>query len=335
MSSFPENPASGGWGPASMGPIPFADLAAELLRLYEFPLRAVATYRHMKNSLRIFAALLGPEGTTAHLTPDFIARLIASRPPGQSPYTVKAYLTNLKIVCNYCLANGYIARSPFQFRKNWIRCGEGKPKKHHSREEIARVLALMARDVERKTGWAQWRSRRLHALASTVAYTGLRRNEATHLRMTDVLLEERLILVVPTAGNRLKTSRSAQPVPIPDALAPILEAWLPHAQSDFAFPNTRRTGPWIGGAPGYKPLERMKRLGVRAGVEGFTFQSLRHSFATHAEYWGLSETMIQRILRHTSTRTQQHYRHADAANMRAAVGRIDFGPGPQPEERGS
>lgn len=60
---------------------------------------------------------------------------------------------------------------------------------------------------------------------------------------------------------------------------------------------------------------------------GFTFLSLRHSFATHAEHWGLSPAMIQRILRHTSVRTQIGYRHADAANLRAAGGRIGFGPG--------
>jgi integrase len=303
MSSFPENPASGGWGPAPMGPIFFDLMAEEMLRLYVPPLRAKATYRQMKYNLAIFARLLGPQALTSELTPDFIARLIASRPAGQSPFTVKSMLCNLKVACNYCLANGYITRSPFQFRKSWIRCGEGKPKKHHSREDIARVLALMARDTERKTGWALWRAQRLQALANTVAFTGMRRSEATYLRAADVLLDERLILITPTAGNRLKTVRSAQPVPIPDALAPILEAWLPHCHSEWAFPNSYRTGPWIGGSPGYKPLERMKRLGVRAGVEGFTFQSLRHSFATHSEFWGLSETMIQRILRqeHSST----------------------------------
>jgi len=36
--------------------------------------------------------------------------------------------------------------------------------------------------------------------------------------------------------------------------------------------------------------------------------------------------MIQRVLRHTSLSTQNHYRHADIDNMRKAVEGIDFGP---------
>ena len=38
--------------------------------------------------------------------------------------------------------------------------------------------------------------------------------------------------------------------------------------------------------------------------------------------------MIQRILRHTTMRTQWHYRHADEANLRDVADRIHFGPGP-------
>jgi integrase len=47
---------------------------------------------------------------------------------------------------------------------------------------------------------------------------------------------------------------------------------------------------------------------------------LRHSWATHAEARGLGELMVQRQLRHTTKRTQKHYRHADEANIAAAVG---------------
>jgi integrase len=307
------------------GPIPFADFTAELLALYLPPLRAKASYKSMRRSLEIAAEHIGEGATTANLTPDLIGRIVASRPPEHSPYTVNTLLTYLKVASNYAVQMGYLRASAFSFRKKWIRLGQPKVKKHHSMEEIARVLALMARDVERKTGWAQWRARRLQALGATVAYTGLRRDEALRLLVADVLLEERMILVVSRAGNRLKTERSAQPVPVPEALAKILADWLPHTHCEWAFPNVYRKGPWTGGSQGYTPLDRMKRLGVRAGVQGFTFQSLRHSWATHAEYWGLSDTMIQRVLRHTTTRTQMHYRHADADNLRSVVGGIDFG----------
>jgi len=316
-------------------PVPFAEFTAELLRLYEPPLRAKVTARLMRHMLKAVAEQIGEGGTTADLTPDLIARLVKAR-EHLSPHSVKALLRCVKTACNYALQMGYLRSTPFGFRKQWVRTGEAtRPRKHHTREEIARVLDLMAREVARKEGWSQWRARRLHALAATVAYTGMRRAEATYLKVEDVLLEERMILIVSRPDNRLKTPRSAQPIAMPDALHKILTEWLPWCQCEWAFPNVYRTAPWTGGSPGYKPLDRMKRLGKRAGVDGFTFMSLRHSWATHAEYWGLSETMIQRILRHTSKDTQRHYRHADPTNMLAAIGGIDFGPPPLGENDGT
>jgi hypothetical protein len=38
--------------------------------------------------------------------------------------------------------------------------------------------------------------------------------------------------------------------------------------------------------------------------------------------------MIQRVLRHTNVRTQKHYRHADAQNLRGAVKGLGFGGEP-------
>jgi integrase len=317
-------------------PIPFQDMAVELLALYEPPMRAKGTYLKMRQALEVADELLGLEATTADLTIPFIGRFVSSRPAGESPYTTFGLLANVRAACIYGFQRGYLKSNPFDFRSvgQWVRRGEPqRRKRHHSLEEIARVLELMSLDVVRKKGWAQWRARRLHALASVVAFTGLRKNEAIGLKVEDVLLDDRIIEVVPRLRNRLKTVASGQPVPIPEALAPILADWLPWTGCEWVFPNAYRSSPWVGGSPGYRPIDRMKRLGQRAGVEGFTFQSLRHSWATHAEWWGISEAMIMRILRHTSVRTQQSYRHADIANMRAAVGGITFGP-PTREAKG-
>ena len=42
------------------------------------------------------------------------------------------------------------------------------------------MLALMARDVERKTGWPQWRASASGAKAATVAFTGMWLMESTY-----------------------------------------------------------------------------------------------------------------------------------------------------------
>lgn len=313
------------------GPIPFAEFRSRLRALYGPPLRAPSTLSGMMYALDQLEAL-GNVVTTADLTTATIARFIAARPEGEHPNYTHTLVARVRAACNLAAAEGWVRVSPFAVRKHWVRRVRPSPPGHHSREEIARVLGMMRADVARKKGWAQWRARRLLAMASVFAYTGLRKNEGLRLKVGDVNLESRMILIVPRVGNRLKTEAAAQPVPMPEALVTVLGDWLPHCGGDWLFPNWKRDAPWTGGSPGYKPLDRLKRLGERAGVDGFTFQSLRHSWATHAEFWGLSDAMIQRVLRHTNTRTQWHYRHADAENMRGKVGPIDFGP---PPKRGS
>ena len=114
------------------------------------------------------------------------------------------------------------------------------------------------------------------------------------------------------------------------SLADVLARWLPACGSDWLFPNRSRSGPWTGGYPGTKPLDRLKKAGEAVGVDGVTWKSLRHSWATHAESaWGLSEPAIQRVLRHTTPLAQRHYRHADLANLAAMVRSVSFdGPAP-------
>ena len=234
-----------------------------------------------------------------------------------------------------------------------VRIVKADRKRHHSIEDITRALDLARRDIFVKPAgsWSQWRARRTYALIATVAYTGLRTGEAQHLRVEDLDLAGRMISVVARRGCELKTEAAAALVPMPDALAAILAEWMPFLAlptnaSDpaevnapmpkwnkagkrdpgWVFPNAFRSGPWVGGSHGYRPIDRIRRLGERCGIEGLTFKSLRHSLATHLESrFGCSDLVIQRILRHTSTRTQRHYRHADVANLRDAVKDIRFG----------
>jgi integrase len=326
-----------GVGPFALpGPIPFDRFRAELDDLYRPPLRSASSRAKMAQVLGLVAAL-GVESTD-QLTPALVARFVASRPAGESANTTAGYLDYLRAACGLAAAQCYLRLNPFAVRKRWVRRVAPQGKRHHSAAEIARVLELLRADVAARSGWARWRARRLQALVATVAYCGLRKMEALRLEAADVDLDRGMIFLTERGGRRLKTERSAQPIPIPEALAAILAPWLEHrlaavapdaaaAQCPWLFPGTRGLGPWLGGGPGQGPLDRLKAAGARAGVEGFTFTSLRHSYATMAESrWGFGPALIQRILRHTTVRTQDHYRHADAENLRAAVRGIDFGP---------
>jgi len=320
--------------------IPFDQFRSDLLRLYVPPHRAPATRRQMRMVLDQVAAL-GAK-TTADLTPNLVARFIEARPPGQSPRTLHTVLRCLRAACNQAVVNGVLRVSPFTSRRvsAWVgRLGPPTQKKHYSREEIRRVLTLLAADVESTAGWAQWRSRRLQALVAGIAYTGLRKSEALFLHAADIHLEARFVALTDrgrAGGKRLKTEGSEQPVPIPDALLPILADWLSHrldAPADFPipldcpwlFPTLNRRSNWTGGPRGAKPLDRLHQVAARAGVEGMTFLSLRHSWATHAEYQGYGPALIQRILRHTTEQTAaKWYRHADLPNLVERCAGFDF-----------
>lgn len=314
--------------PDTIESIPIAEFIDRILELYRPPLRAKATYTRMRQVLGIVGAM-GVE-TTADLNTSFVARFVAARAAkGEHPNTTVSLLSSLRAACGLAADEGWIRRSPFARRRHWVQAVSRKPPTHHTRAELARVLDLARREIGEAGGWEQWRSRRLYALLATVAFTGVRKNEALHLRTEDVDLDRRLMMIVARTGHRLKTAASAAPVPLAAPLAAILADWMTHiATPGWLFPTMTNGRPWTGGVQGTKPLDQLQALGERAGVKGLGFLSLRHSWATLAQHWGFSALEIQRVLRHTNTRTQLHYLHPDADGLRGMADRIDFGPPP-------
>jgi integrase len=316
-------------------PLTFADFRQRMEAMYQPPHRSKHTCSKMRSILDMLAAL-GVE-TTTDLTTDLVRRFIEIRPPQENPNTTYTLVGYLRALCNIAAAEGWVKTSPFSVRRHWVRRTTPKMPRVHSRKEIDRVLELLAQDVAKRSrsgGKAEWRARRLQALIAIAAYTGMRKTEVLYLTVPDVELDARIILVSAKGKARLKTEAAAAPVPIPEELAAILADWLPRVGCSWVIPNWEGSAPWTGGSPGHRPLDRLKMLGKRAGVPGFTFQSLRHSWATHAEFWGLTDAQIQRVLRHTNTRTQWHYRHGEQQNLREIARAITFGPKPAAEANG-
>jgi integrase len=303
-------------------PVPIAHWIDEVTRIYLT--KAKATRIKMAQALREIAAIPGVR-TTADLTRGRISEWVAQQEQwGRRPNTIKGLLSPLRAACYIAADEGWLARVPFSRRWHYVR-GEVTSKTHHSVQDLARVLDYLAGRVP-----LDWQDHRLYVLFATYAFTGLRKCEALYLDWEDVRLKERYLLVNPLR-RRTKTEASAAPVPLPPALVKILRSWRPACGSPWVFPTVNREKPWTGGIAGTKPLDRIKAAGQACGVPGLTILSLRHSWATAAEHlWGLTAPQIQRVLRHTTVKTQEGYRHPDREALKTIGSVIKF---PTPAER--
>lgn len=274
---------------------------------------------------------LGGVEHTGHLTVETVSRYIASRPPGQSAWTLKSVLSTLRSICSIAHDSGYLAVSPFAMRPmaKWVRPRPPEGKRCPTREEVRRLMELLAREVvEEPDGWGRWRARRLQALVGVAALAGLRAGEACRLWIEDLDQAAGIVHVRPH-GKTLKTHTSAQPVAMPDALAEILRAWLPHRleapaamklpSCPWLIPNLTRRGPWIGGTSGYRPTDAVRAAGVRAGVEGLTLQSLRRAFSTAAIAAGVPSMIVARQCRHSEDVSRQWYVSREVSMLTEAL----------------
>lgn len=309
-------------------PIPWPQFVAEVEAMYSTA--AKTTLSGMRLTLRDVGAL--GVVSTDQLDVGLVARFVASRDPAYSPWTVKAHLIRLRALCSHAESSRYLIISPFRLRKlsRWVRTGPPEVKRCLTPAEVKAILGVMAEDVAKKQGWAQWRARRLYALTATIAYTGVRATEGQRLQVADVHLASRLIDVRPH-GKTLKTTASEDVVAMPPALVPIVTEWLRHRldapadfplpeRCDWLFPNTHRTGPWTSGSPSTKPIARLQAAAARAGIEGVTFHAMRRGWATMAEAMGIPLNLVSRQLRHTSeTTTRRYYAKKTTDALRDAV----------------
>jgi integrase len=292
-----------------MRSVPIALLRDEIESLHTPPFGSVATWKIARQIL------------------DGLAAWIRSDPKG--PANTYKLLSSLRHTCNYAVLKGWLKTSPFAFRKldAWVRDhnpdgDDDEPVvRHHPLSELTRVLLGLQSDAAQG-----WQSRRLFTLAATTFLTGARAREIQGSRVEDYDLVEGWLKIRPNAKRRLKTKSARRKVPLTSELTDVLSAWMPLAESEWAFPGERRLGPWMTGMSGRTPVDRLKQAGERYGLKGLTFQSLRHSFITHsAGPWGLPDLLSQRIAGHTRRETTEGYRGFDATNVREAISAIFIG----------
>lgn len=302
----------------AVSPIPFSDFQSLLLNLYRPPLRAQSTYYAMDKVLRDFAAVPGVV-STADFTTNAVALYIASRGADNVNTTISR-LRALKTASLYAVAEGWLERPP-QWSRLFPREAPPVRRMHYDHGDVVRLLERL------RAGAIDWRSHRCYAIAATVAYTGLRKNEALYLQLGDIRLDQGVVHV--SARRRLKTRASAAPVPLAPELAAILDRWLPEAGPLWLFPGVTRLGPWVGGAPGYRPLDWLRRAGAEVGLPTVSWHGLRHTLGKLLVHrFGNTADQARSVLRHSDLRTtEEFYLHRDDLECLRSIGRtISYKP---------
>ena len=282
-----------------MNTLSYAEFRSHVLRYYgtKSP-AALGKMRHVMDLLEVQGVR-----STADLTTITAARFVADRGPGANPNTTRGLIAYFKAACNFAVEEDWMDRSP-----NWRRVTPASAPSIRQKvikpPDVVRLLSRLEEDRD------DWRGHRLFALASLIAHSGLRIREALHMQVQDFDLAGGFLSVVPR--RRLKTSASANTVPLPDHVVEAMRAWVARCGSIWVFPGLKRIGPWTGGEFGRRSIDALRVAAAAVGIPWISWHALRHTYATTAvRDWGLPLWAVQRILRHTSARTTELYLGGD------------------------
>jgi integrase len=300
-----------------MRPVTFSRLTDDVLALYGPSMRAHTTFLAMSQTLKELAAVATVR-RSCDLTPANVARWIEAH-PDRSAARTRSLLSNVRTICNFAVASGWLAVSPFAIRKlkDWVR-PDARPRKPAPRHKTAAEIGRLLRLLDSEAAGGGWADGRLQALAYVYAYTGLRAQEALHILAANVDLAGRTFVLEPVDGWRPKTVRSARTIPITAPLAGVLALWTPRCGSRWLFPGKRLQSAWRGG-PGYRPLDQIAAAAVRAGIGPMTIIGFRKSIGTHAKTAKLGQLNVAAILGHTNVATQAYYDEDKCESVRPAL----------------
>jgi integrase len=141
--------------------------------------------------------------------------------------------------------------------------------------------------------------------------TGLRIGEILSLTWEQVDLEKNLINVFAQKTHKIR------PVPLNTEARRVLNYWLMGRKNDFVFYNHETGKPFVDLKSGFALACR------KAGINGVTWHTLRHTFASRVLAGGADIVTVQQLLGHSTVTVTMRYTHTNLDSKRNAVAKLE------------
>ena len=195
-------------------------------------------------------------------------------------------------------------------------CPFGKGASLMFKENNHRLRFLSEEEVE---ALLKTSSPHLRPIVETALDTGMRSGELLTLKWEQI--NNGFIYLKETKGNK---SRQIQ---VNDHLSQVfLKLWQQHhLKSPYVFCG--RNGQNLGSVK-----KSFATACAKAGIEGFRFHDLRHTFASHLVMRGVSLKVVQELLGHSDIKLTMRYAHLAPGHLKEAVNSLNFLGGDQKDD---
>jgi site-specific recombinase XerD len=296
---------------------PELDRFLAALRQREASEHTVAAYRRdLTGFAAWFADHVGSPCTLRAITPTDVRdfRTVLRERQLRTPATVNRKLAALRSFFAWALGAGLCTDNPLAQVKD-------------VREEPRRPRWFVKRDLDRLLRELEAAAKpstklRDRAIVLTLRHTGIRVGELITLQVRDLTLSERKgsLRVLGKGGKERR-------IPLNQTLRAALSAYLVvrRQRADAShYPEL-----FVGqrGPLNRQAVEKLiRKYASRAGLEGFSPHSLRHSFAKQLLDDGEDLVTVSALLGHERLDTTARYTHPGARDLEEAVGRLDEEP---------
>ena len=256
----------------------FSELLEEYLQWSEVHKRP-SSYKRDQTAARRLLREFGQTSISA-ITQKMVEDFQSQRAQEVKPATVNRSMETLSHLFTKAIDWGYVQINPTQ-RVKQLETPPGRIR-YLSLEERDRLLVECAPNLM------------LYAVVVTALETGMRRGELRGLKWEDVSFETRTIYLHRTKNN------TARAVPISDRLLVLLQTLHSQRVGEFVFSK-------LDGKP-YGDWKRSFATACRrAGVKGFRFHDLRHTFASYLVMGGVDIRTVQELLGHQDIKMTVRY----------------------------